>query len=425
MVWVKGRFPIVTLTDGLIMRRFILCLLPLVGSLIAGRAAIAQSYGIELHNNMMPASGAMGGASLSRPQDLQSAINGNPATMAQFSGPTFGFGGAMIEPTYNVTQTDSLPLVGVDPYSGKSDAPLSLAPNIGAIHQADLLGLPVTFGLGFMTNAGLAVDFRHIPESNGTQASYLALDLVSGAAVKLTPRLAVGGSFTLGTSVLDGPFVQSSSSQTDYATRFTLGANYELGGGTSIGGFWQSEKQLEFDNVVRFANGPLANTYQDLNLDHPMNLGFGIANRCLMGGRLLVAADVIYKNWDDTDFFGSLYHDQWAFQFGGQYRASRRLKLRFGYAFNEDPTRDSVPGTIGGVVPVGGIPTVEYIQGQFAAIAQHRITGGVGIANLVPNMNFDVTLGGVFENEKTFGDTTAMLDGYFVAFGFTFHCPRG
>ncbi|PAY15307.1 hypothetical protein CKO51_32495 [Rhodopirellula sp. SM50] len=396
----------------------------IVASLLACQSAMAQSYGVELHNNLMPASGAMGGASFTRPQDLQSAINGNPATMRQFHGPTFGFGGVLIEPTYNVTQTSSLPLLGVDPYSGKSNAPAALGGNIGVIHQAEIMERPVSFGLGFMTNAGLAVDFRHIPESNGTHASYLALDLVNGVALDLTPHLTIGASLAVGTSILDGPFVQSSSSQTDYAPRFTLGANYDLGGGTSIGGFWQSKKELTFENVVRFASGPRANTYQDIDLDHPMNVGFGIANRCLMDGRLLLAADVLYKNWDDATFFRALYKDQWAFQFGAQYIASQRLKLRLGYAFNEDPTRDAVPGTIGGVIPVGGIPAVEYVQGQFAAIAQHRLTGGVGITDLVPNMNFDVTLGGVFENEKSFGDTTAELDGYFVAFGFTFTRPN-
>ena len=405
------------------MRAYSVGIIVLVGSLIICETAAAQGYGIELHNNVMPASGAMGGASFTRPQDLQSAINGNPATMSQFCGPTFGFGGALIEPTYNVTQTSSLPLLGVDPYSGKSSAPASLGANIGVINQTEIMEMPVTYGLGFITNAGIAVDFRHVPDSNGTHASYLALDLVSGAAVEVSPNLSLGASFALGTSILDGPFVQSSSSQTDYSPRFTIGANYDLGGGTSIGGFWQSKKEFTFDNVVRFASGPLAGVYQDIDLDHPMNVGFGIANRCLMNGRLLLAADAVYKNWGDAAFFQALYKDQWAFQFGAQYATSERCRLRLGYAFNEDPTRDTVPGTIGGVVPVGGIPAVQYVQGQFAAISQHRLTGGFGITGLLPNTNLDVTVGGVFENEKSFGDTTAELDGYFISFGFTFVRP--
>ena len=346
-------------------------------SFAAVRTAAAQSYGVELHNNMMPASGAMGGASFTRPQDVQSAINGNPATLRQFSGPIFGFGGAFVEPTYNVTQTSNLPLVGVTPFDGKSSAPPSLLGNIGVIHQTEVMDLPVTFGLGFITNAGLAVDFRHIDESGGTQASYVALDTISSAAIDLTDVWTFGTSIAIGTHFIDGPFVQSSSSQSDYATRFTLGTNYELGRGMSVGAFWQSEKDLTFDNMVRFASGPFAGITQDMNVEHPQNVGVGFAHRCLMDGKLLVAVDALYKNWEGAEFFRALYEDQWAFQFGTQYTYSPRIKLRMGYAFSEDPTRDTVPGSIGGV-SVGDVPAIQYVQGQFAIIARHRLTGGIG-----------------------------------------------
>ncbi len=59
----------------------------------------AQTFAIDLHNNLMPASGGMAGASLSRPQDLQSAINGNPATLRQFQRTQFSFGGYAFEAT--------------------------------------------------------------------------------------------------------------------------------------------------------------------------------------------------------------------------------------------------------------------------------------------------------------------------------------
>ncbi len=48
--------------------------------------AFAQTYGVELHNTLMPASSGMGGTSFTQPQDIQSAIYGNPATMTQFAG---------------------------------------------------------------------------------------------------------------------------------------------------------------------------------------------------------------------------------------------------------------------------------------------------------------------------------------------------
>ena len=76
---------------------------------LSGGVAKAQTSGIELHNNLMPASGGMAGASLSRPQDLQSAINGNPATLRQFQGTQFSFGGAWADANYKVTQADPLP----------------------------------------------------------------------------------------------------------------------------------------------------------------------------------------------------------------------------------------------------------------------------------------------------------------------------
>ena len=57
----------------LIITATVLCVVTSAG------IARGQSFGIELLNNMMPASGGMAGASIARPQDVQSAIHGNPA----------------------------------------------------------------------------------------------------------------------------------------------------------------------------------------------------------------------------------------------------------------------------------------------------------------------------------------------------------
>ena len=115
-----------------------------------------------------------------------------------------------------------------------------------------------------------------------------------------------------------------------------------------------------------------------------------------MNGRLLVAADAIFKRYSTTETFGSIFDDQWAFQFGTQYMASCRLRLRAGYAFNENPNLATVPGSIGGVIPIGGIPAVQYIQSQIAAISQHRLTGGIGISDITPGVDLDLSLGGMF-----------------------------
>ncbi len=398
------RLPIVLLVAG-----WMLSMVP---------TSYGQTYGVELHNSLMPASSGMGGASLSQPQDLQSAIYGNPATMIQFEGTQFSFGGGWAEPTYNITQTSNAPLAGVSPFQAKSQAPGSLIPNIGVLFDTSVMGRQVKVGIGFLGNAGIAVDFRQVPESNGTHASLLALDLVNSVAMQMTDRMSVGASFNLGTGVLDGPFASSSSSQTDYATRGSIGLNYDLGQGRTFGAYWQSRKDHSFNDIARFPTG----SFQDINLAMPSNFGFGIANRNLMCGRLLLATDVLFKQYSDADFFKSVYDDQWVFQFGSQYIVNPRIRLRAGYAYNENPLLATVPLTIGGTIPIGGLPAVQYVQGQFASVSQHRMTGGVGIRDVMPGMDLDLSVGGMFRGTDTFGGTTASVESYWVAFGLTWRC---
>jgi hypothetical protein len=45
-----------------------------------------QSFGVELQNTLMSASGGMGVVSIARLQDLTSAMNANPASLSQFRG---------------------------------------------------------------------------------------------------------------------------------------------------------------------------------------------------------------------------------------------------------------------------------------------------------------------------------------------------
>jgi long-chain fatty acid transport protein len=386
--------------------------------------AIAQSFGIELHNNLMPASGGMAGASISRPQDVQSAINGNPATLRQFSGTQFSFGGAWADANYALTQTAPLPLIGVDPYSAVAGTPGALLGNIGVTQDLDVIGMPATLGMGLMTNAGAGVDFRQVPESNGTSSQYLALDIVGGVGVGLTDRLSLGAAGVVGTSYIDGPFVDLGGMTGAYAFRATLGANYALTEMTSAGVYWQSKKRFEFEDAALFAGGiPV-----DLSFDHPANVGLGLANNGLMNGRLLLAVDALYKMYGDAELLRGIYQDQWCMQLGSQYCLSDRVRLRAGYACNENPMRDAQVVTIGGVTLPDGIPGIRYVQGQFAAITQHRLTGGVGIRDFVPGIDLDLFAGFAFDADDQFAATTVDVSGsYWVGFGTTWRfggCPE-
>ena len=397
--------------------RSLLSLLVVGLILSSARVAFCQTYGVELHNTLMPASSGMAGTSFSRPQDVQSAIYGNPATMTQFAGTQAAFGGAWAEPTINITQTTNAPLIGVSSFEAKSQAPGSLLGNIGVVFDVNAMGKPVKIGLGFMSNAGLGVDFRQVPESNGSNTSLLELDLVGSAAMQMTDQLSAGATFFLGTGVLNAPLVGISTTSLNYAARGTVGINYDFGSGVSFGAYWQSKKAHSFNDLVR-----VGGSFVDLELDLPANTGFGIANRGLMNGRLLLAADVLFKQYSQADFFQSIYKDQWAFQFGSQYIVNPKLRLRAGYGYNTQVALDAVPGTIGGVIPVGGIPAVQYLQAQFVNASQNRLTGGVGIRDIMPGIDFDASVGGMFLGEKTFGNTTSSAESYWVAFGFTWRC---
>jgi long-chain fatty acid transport protein len=388
---------------------------------IFAREGRAQSFGVELHNTMMPASGGMAGASLSRPQDLQSAMNGNPATLTQFRGTQFSLGGGWAEPTYNVTQLDALPLVGVDPFSAKSGTPGGLVPAVGITQDFSALGLPVTMGLGVMGNAGAGVDFRDVPEANGTSAQYLALDTVAGVGVDITDRLAFGGALVLGTSYLDGPFVDLTGMVPAYALRGSVGVNYWLAENTSAGLYYQTKKHFTFDDAVLFPNGILL----DVEFEHPENLGLGVANSSLLEGRLLLAADVLYKVHSDADFLRAIYTDQWVLQLGAQYAATSRLRLRLGYAYNENPMRGATVTSIGGVELPDGVPGLRYVQGQFAAIPEHRVTGGVGVRDVLPGVDLDLFAGGMFENTDQFASTLVSVESYWVGLGMTWRFGRG
>lgn len=381
------------------------------------RPAAAQSFGVELHNSLMPASAGMAGASIALPQDLQSALNGNPATLTQFSGTQFAFGSAWADPTYRIEQPIPLPLLSITPYEADSNLPGSALGNIGVTQELSSFGMPVTVGIGFISSAGAGVDFRHIPQSNGTSAEYVGLDVVSSAAVNVTDRLSAGGSLTLGMSFLDGPFVGNSAMALDYALRGSLGAAYQLTQNMTAGVYWQSKKNFQFKDAISIAGGP----FQDIQFDHPENLGFGVATNGLMNGRLLLAADVLYKRYSQADFFRAIYDDQWVFQVGSQFTVNPRLRVRLGYADAENAMRD-LPGTeVGGVVP----PSVEYVQAQFAAINKHRLSGGVGVRDILLGVDLDIFAGGMFDASQTFGTTTASVSSYWIGAGLTWRFQRG
>jgi long-chain fatty acid transport protein len=390
---------------------------------LCSRAALAQSFGVESHNTMMPASGGLGGTSLARPQDLMSAINGNPGTLTQFKGTQFLFGGSWAEPTYNLAQSEPIPLLGVEPFGGKSTAQGIGTASIGVTQDLSMLGLPATFGIGLLADAAGGADFRHIPASNGTNTALSVLEITSTLGFDLTERLSVGAGVSLGTAFFDAPFVEIGGMTYDYALRGVIGADYDVTEYTNVGVYYQTEQGFTFDNAVQFDRGPLAASY-DLSMDLPQNVGFGVANNRLMQGRLLLMADVLYKLYEDAAMFSAVYDNQWVFQTGAQYTRGR-YKYRLGYAYAQDPLSDNPGPNIGGITPPGGFPSVRYTQGLLAITSPHRISGGLGVSDVLPGIDFDFMAGGMFRDESQLGpSTTSSIESYWLGAGLTWSYDR-
>ncbi len=396
------------------MKRALVAALAITVALFAldNRRAYAQSYGVDIHNLINPASGGMGGTSIARPQDIQSAIFGNPSTLAQFRGTQFSLGAAWSEPTFDVTHNGA---VTGTAYSGKSSSQGSLLPTIGVIQDLSCLGVPGSLGVGVTTLSGISEQLTNQPGSIGTHSEYLVLGVTIGAGLDLTERLAFGATITLGDGYVGGGFVSNTVMTHDFGLRGTFGVDYDLTSNTTVGTFYQTAMPFRFDNLLLLAP---PSTFTDVEIEQPDNIGLGIANTSFVGGDLLLAVDVMYKSWDNSDYWRDLYEDQWVASFGAQLTRGR-LNYRLGYAFSDSPIDRNPGATINGV-PFGQ-PVVEYYQAtQAGVISQHRLTGGIGIADIMPGVSVDLFAGAMLPESHQFGPhTSASLKVWYAGGGIT------
>lgn len=87
--------------------------------------------------------------------------------------------------------------------------------------------------------------------------------------------------------------------------------------------------------------------------------------------------------------------------------------------------RDAAAAAVGGVIPPDGLPAVQFIQAQFPSINPHRISGGVGVRDLLPGVDLDLNAGGMFRSADTFGLSSADAESYWIALGMTWRFERG
>lgn len=163
---------------------------------------------------------------------------------------------------------------------------------------------------------------------------------------------------------------------------------------------------------------------RNVKMDLPSNVGIGIANHSLLDGKLLLAADFLYKQWEDARLFSSFYRNQWAFQFGTQY-SHNRLRLRAGYVYAMSPIKPINTIEVSGIALPGLQNAVEYVQSQFALINQNRISAGIGIVDVTPGFDIDLFAGGMLPESASTGQFTSVkVQSYWVGLGMTYRFGR-
>jgi long-chain fatty acid transport protein len=404
----------------------VLALAVLLAATLQTGLARGQGYGSDLQNIMGPASGGMAGASIARPQDVPSAIFGNPATLAQFEGTQFTLGGGWMEGYPTVTNDGSLnQLSPGTPFSATSRTEGAAATEIGVTQDLRTLGLAGALGFGIAGLSGGGGEYRgDVPENrllNNTSGAYMVLGINAGAGFQVTDRLSAGATMTLGTGFEQlgtvGPLV-GSAMVSAYALRGTFGVDYELNDSNTVGFYYQSKMSFDFLNAARV--GFVNPTYYDIHIAQPTTLGLGIANRSFLDGNLLLAADAYYKLWDDAALWQDVMVNQWALALGAQLTQDK-MKYRLGYSYNSNPINHSVGGSFDGVTGLGQSALQLYQASSAPFVNQHRITGGIARQDLLfPGLDVDLFAGGLLPASDNFGThNTASLALYYIGVGLT------
>jgi long-chain fatty acid transport protein len=385
------------------------------------QSAWCQGYGTDTQNVLTPAAGGMAGVSVARPQDVPAAIFGNPATLAQFQGTQFTLGGAWVEGYPTVSNDGSASRTGDTPFSVTSRSQGFVVPAIGVAQDLRSLGLPGTLGVGLNGQSGLGAEYRgRVPESdilNNTTGEYMVLGMNMGAGFQLSDKLSAGAALTLGTAFeqlgLVGPAV-SSAMVSDYGLRGTFGLDYDVNETNTVGVYYQTRMDFAFPNAVR-----LGSDFHDVRISQPETVGIGYANRSLMNGDLLLAADFYYKMWESAPLWEDIFVNQWAAAVGAQLTRGK-MKYRLGYSYNSNPINHSVGDSLDGF-PYAQANVQLFQAASTAVINQHRITGGIGRQDfLFPKVDLDLFAGGLFNATDDFGPhTQASVAVYYAGMGLT------
>jgi long-chain fatty acid transport protein len=400
----------------------------LIGMITSSSVALAGTFGTDLNNNMLPATGGMGGASVARTVEPAAAVFGNPATLTEYNkGTSFTFGATYLVPTLTARENGQGPFVGSfvpEGFDQESRTDPYLVPTV-AITQA--LNDKIVVGMGLTAQSGVGSDFRESGLGGDPVGELVLFNANLGVGYKVTDNLSLGATATLGNGYFQASLSGDTASTHAFGARGTLGVKYDMGA-TSIGAYYKTKLVLEYDDYIAQGDG----SFWSDDVAQPQEFAVGIANNSLMGGNLQLNADVIYKNWEDANFYKDFYRDQTVLALGAQLTTGP-AQWRIGYSHARDPIKRNLPastvigignnniiGGPGGPIPVTGA-VVEYFQAtNAAAIWEDTITAGMGY-QVLPNVKVDVHAAYTLERDQDIGSLNIEASAWQAGLGLTWH----
>ncbi|NLE56793.1 MAG: hydrocarbon degradation protein [Planctomycetes bacterium] len=348
-------------------------------------AAGALAQGIAL-DGAGPINRSMGGAATAAPIDSIGAILWNPASIGGLPGSEIAFGLELLLPTEELSSSISAGALGpgMPPVnlagSTRGQPGVCPIPSMAWVHQPECSRW--SYGIGVFGIAGVCLNYPAdpnnpilLPQSNqpgapgglGHVASEVQyFQIVPTVAYELTDRLSVGfgPTVTLGRLMVDplclaapddGDGSLAATYPTGCATRYAWGGGFQVGLYFAANENWQyglSFKSPQWFEPFRYntCNEAGLPRTEKAHFDYPMIISLGFAYTGFE--RWLIACDVRYFDYRNTDGYGDPagfgpageivglgWRSVVAVSLGAQYQATRRLALRFGYAYNDNPIR--------------------------------------------------------------------------------------
>jgi long-chain fatty acid transport protein len=319
---------------------------------------------------------SLGGNGSAAPQDVLSAVSGNPAGLSFLPGD--------VDSEADVSTTIFVPHISatVGSFTANSGSKIYLVPSLGVAGPLSK-DSPWQYGFAVYGLAGAGVNYNNsalsgtlgataYPLVAGGYTQFETLEAAPSIAYRVSSQLSLGTAFDIDYGKLDlgGP------TKSGFGVGAQLGVIYKPSDDVSFGISYLSPKPITYKSVVDFAgNGTLDN----LELEAPQQLVFGAAFKIPSSGLLLVA-DTRWVNWGGAPGYKDFgWQNVWVYGAGLQYDAMpKKLTLRAGYTYGGNPvkTENGFNGT--------GVPAnVTDVQGNYVNNYYYQTFRVVGFPAIV------------------------------------------